>query len=184
MKRHHLTALCLSVLGIACLLAAAAPAGATISRGCAARYELVYLLIDDGKLIRPESLTFGSFTSRGQCRSRVYANDCRREARSLAQSCMRAHVEERWEREKPAECHRQRANMGPQDYSLEDLKRAIELTVCCHPGARSFDREAVVRVVGRTSGDTRCDSAEVLLESYRVTEEMCRALDSKLCGGE
>ena len=185
MNQQRLTPLSILGLAFACFtLAAAAPAGAAISRGCNAQYELVYLLVDDGKLITPQSLAFGRFTSRGQCRSRVYANDCRREARSLAQSCMDAHVRERWEREKPGECYRQRANMGPQDYSLEDLKHAIELTVCCDPKARSFRREAVVRVVGRTWGDTRCDSTEVLLESYKVTTEMCAAVDSKLCGGE
>lgn len=163
----------------------AAPAAwADETRGCDAQYELIYLLIDDGKPTSVTKLSFGRFTSRGLCRSRAYANDCRREARSLAHSCMQAHWTERWEREKPGACYRQRANMGPQDYRLEDLKRAIEYTVCCSRSARSFREEVRVRVVGRIWGDTRCAGETVLADSYVVTPQMCEQVADKACGGE
>lgn len=168
-------------------------ATADITRGCNARYDVVFLLIDGGKPIKEKRFSFGHFTSRGMCKSKVYANDCRREARSLAHSCMQAHWDARWgiaanpgerkRRIKPGECHRQRASMGPQDYQLADLKTEIEKTVCCTRGAPSFNREVVVRVEGRTSGDKRCGGATEL-STYTVTPEMCTAVDSKSCGGE
>lgn len=172
--------------------ALATQAVADISRGCNARYDLVYLLVDGGKFTSEKRLSFGHFTSRGMCRSRVYANDCRREARDLAHSCMKEHWKWRWgiavseggrkQRIKPGQCHRQRANMGPQDYTLDDLKTAIEATVCCSAGAPSFNNYARVRLEGHTSGDKRCGKGSLLSETYTVTPEMCAAVDSKICG--
>lgn len=171
----------------------ATQAVADISRGCNARYDLVYLLVDGGKFTSEKRLSFGHFTSRGMCRSKVYANDCRREARDLAHSCMQAHWDKRWgiaetegarkRRIKPGQCLRQRANMGPQDYSLDDLKTAIEETVCCRQDAPSFNQYVRVRLEGHTSGDKRCGRSEILTETYKVTPEMCSAVDSKACGG-
>ncbi len=170
----------------------ALPANADTSRGCNARYDLVYLLVDGGKFTSEKRLSFGHFTSRGQCRNKFYANDCRREARDLAHSCMQAHWDKRWgiaqteggrkQRIKPGQCLRQRANMGPQDYTLNDLKTAIEATVCCSANAPSFNRYARVRLESRTSGDKRCGRGEVLTQTYEVTPEMCAAVDHKACG--
>lgn len=165
-------------------LGAGPSAWASETRGCHARYEIIYLQVDDGKLTSQTRLSFGGFTSRGMCRSRVYANDCRREARSLAHNCMQAHWNERWERKKPGACYQQRASMGPQDYRLEDLKRAIEYTVCCGRSAPSFRDEVRVRVVGRSWGGKRCDGETVLADSYVVTPRMCAQVADKACGGE
>ncbi|MEZ5811736.1 MAG: hypothetical protein R3D45_10020 [Rhizobiaceae bacterium] len=173
-------------IALLCLTAIADPAVADTSRGCNARYDIVFVQIDGGKPISEKRLSFGQFTSRGRCRSWAYANDCRREARSLAHSCMQAHWDGRWGiegvRQKPGECFRQRANAGPQDYRLEDLKTEIERTASVSAGAPSFDDEVIVRLEGRTWGDKRCDGTTVLTTSYTITQEMCAAVGGKACG--
>jgi hypothetical protein len=154
------------------------PAQADITRGCNAEYRIQVFKADGRSVTRPE-VKLGRFTSRGKCRGKAWANDCRRAARSYANSCMQSHWIHRWSRETPGQCRRF-GSVGPQDYSLKDLKAEIEWYTCFGGAAPGFRDEVILKLRGVTSGDKRCGGDVALSSNYRVTGEMCDAVDSRI----
>lgn len=158
------------------VLAAALPARADETRGCAAQWEVRYARTEvDGRLQNPAVRSFGRFESRGRCRSRVYANDCRRQARGYAQDCFRDHWNRRWDEairegdRTPPECVGGRGGVGVVNYDVDDLKEQIERHACAFQVATPFR----VHVVGRTWGDDRCAGEVVVTRNYVIKDEMC-----------
>lgn len=153
------------LLALALQAVMAIPAVADITRGCKARWEVQY-----GGGAR----AFGEFESRGRCRSRAYANDCRRAARGYAQECFRGAWNERWNedvragRRKPAGCIG-RSNFGVRYYNVTDIKRELERNGC----AMLVNRPFTIKLVGRTWGDDRCGGEVVLSTTYGITDEIC-----------
>lgn len=160
MNRLFMTTITLTVA------ASSGPLAADITRGCKAFWEV---------RAGTASRTFGKFDSRGSCRGKAKANDCRRQARSFAQQCFRDH----WARRnsasiksgasKPPHCLGRRGNIGVRNYSVTDVKRALEQTAC----AMQFSPPFRVRVIGRTSGDKRCAGEVPLTSTYEIRDAMC-----------
>lgn len=155
-------------------------------RGCAAQIRLEI----------PKTIVLWGFEGRGSCRSRVYANDCRRAARGAILACVRDSWAIRWERRLSGSCvstegsgsnrpfvkgifdtdfGRGRGAQGDQDF-----KWAIEHKLCCEvaPNARTVN----ARVGVHTYGDTGCwreggrpDSMDVVEGNYVADCEAARA---------
>jgi hypothetical protein len=155
------------------------PARADIVRHCRSHWELQYLSINGNAFPNGHRLSFGAFESRGGC-GNVVPNRCRRRARGHAQECMSQHWQDRWERERPAVCSN---SHGVEGYSIDDIKRSLELTACCTAGAPAQAREVVVAVRGVTTGNTECPGVRQYSTTYTMD---CRAVAAgfKACGGE
>ncbi len=155
----------LSASAIAGLRSFSIPAAADITRGCKARWEVRF---------GATTVTFADFDVRGRCRSKAYANDCRRAARAYAQECFRSHWNYRWNDDvrrgvlKPPSCLR-RGDIGVMSYPLRDVKRAVEFHTC----QTTNQRPITVLIVGRTYDGERCGGEVLLSSTYGVTEEMC-----------
>jgi len=175
----HITRIVLAamVAGSTLTLNAIPAAKADISRGCAARWEAHWSRTSvNGKLQNPKIVTFGRFDSRGRCRNRLKANECRDEARRYAQRCFNAHRAERWNARVPDACQLQRGNRGAQSYKLKNLKKELEQRVCT--GLRPTAKIRV-HLIGKTWGDKRCGSTTELSRTYEISPEMCEAVVGK-----
>lgn len=149
-----------------------------ITRGCNCEYR-IKVTHADGRPVSRDEVKFGRFTARGKCRGVAWANNCRRDARSYALGCTTAHWLSRWDRRRPAQCNNF-GSVGPQDYGLEDLKANIEWHACFGGAAPGFSRDVTLQVRSVSWGDKRCAGSELHSNSYRVTADMCAAVDSKL----
>lgn len=142
----------------------APPAQADITRGCSAQW-----VVRAG----PSERVVASFDSRGRCRNRIHANDCRRAARDAAMACFRDHWARRWDDRiragtaLPPNCVG-RGDTGVRGYRVGDIKRALEQQACGF-GAPPFP----VTVIGRTRGDTGCGGEVALTGTYVIKDEMC-----------
>jgi hypothetical protein len=144
------------------------------------------------------TVTIARFEGRGSCRSRVYANDCRRAARGAIQYCVSELWRTRWDRVVPYACREAASGTrpfvaglyntsfgrGPGAQGVQDVKWAIERAACCQmfPSTRNVS----VSVGASSSGDKGCQSsmpewADWQLESnYRVD---CRTFRQRgYCG--
>lgn len=125
------------------------------------------------------------FQGRGSCRSRVYANDCRRAARGAIESCVFELWRTRWERRFPGACLPVSGTNRPFVTGLslrwesgEDIKLAVERAACCDLGLSG--RNVSVAVTARSDGDDRCAANWTLEPNYRVN---CRRFrNDGLCG--
>lgn len=148
-----------------------------ITRGCSAEYR-IKVTHADGRVVSRDEVGFGRFSARGKCRGKAWANDCRRAARSYALGCTQAHWIERWDRKLPGQCE-SGGKVGAQDYRLNDLKAEIEWHACFGGAAPGFRDEVLVKVRSVSWGDKRCGGEAQLSNSYRVTGQMCAAVDGK-----
>jgi hypothetical protein len=155
------------------------PVRADTVRHCQSRWELQYLSINGDAFPNGHRLSFGQFESRGNCGNAV-PNRCRGRARAHAQECLSKHWQDRWLGQKPTLCSN---NHGVEGYSIDDIKRRLELTACCSPGAPSQAREVVVALRGVTSGNTNCPGVLQFSTTYTMN---CQAIASgfKACGGD
>lgn len=155
------------------------PARADIVRHCRSHWELQYLSINGSSFPHGRRLSFGAFESRGNC-GNVVPNRCRRRARGHAQDCLNKHWQDRWLGQRPALCTN---NHGVEGYTIDDIKRTLELTACCSPGAPSQAHEVIVALRGVTTGNTDCPGVLNFSTTYTMD---CRAVAAgfKACGGE
>jgi|GEM_PF-4254157 len=160
------------------------PAFSDIVRHCRSFYELQYLSINGNSISNGQRLQFGEFESRGGCGNRFVANRCRERARNYAQSCMKEHWRDRWDRVRPSRCT---AAGGVEGYAIQDIKEALERTACCSPAvpsaAQAHWRDVVVSFRGVTTGDKKCSGVLKFSDTYRID---CTKVASrfKACGGE
>jgi hypothetical protein len=137
-------------------------------RGCSAAIQI----ISDGRLS-----TLWQFEGRGSCRSRAYANDCRRAARDAIANCVRAAWRDRWSRRLPGECAsgtessnrphvkgimNTNFGRGAGSQGDQDFKWAVERNACCF--LNPAGGQVRVEVGADTSGDTGCSSPKSLQE--------------------
>ena len=147
------------------IAASPVPLAADTTRGCKAVWE-----VRAGAISR----TFGQFESRGRCRGKAWANDCRRQARSFAKNCFwdhwarRNNVSVKSGAHKPPNCVG-RGGIGVRNYSVIDVKQALERVACAMPFSPPF----TVVVIGRTFGGKRCQGEVFLTGTYEIRDAMC-----------
>jgi hypothetical protein len=127
-----------------------------------------------------QHMTIHQFEGRGSCRSRAYANDCRRAARGAILYCLQDAWRVRWSFTIPGSCRPTPGSSrpfvdgladtafgnGPGAQGAQDFKYAVERASCCTL-FRNRD-QVTVAVSGASLGDTRCDGSVVLQTGYRV----------------
>ena len=142
------------------------PLIADTTRGCKATWEV--------RVGAAPPRTFGLFDSRGRCRGKAWANDCRRQARTFAQQCFWDH----WARRNSPEIksgaqkpphYLGRGDIGVRNYSVTDVKQALEREAC----AMHISPPFTVVVVGRTFDGKRCDGEVVLTGTNEIRDKMC-----------
>ncbi len=146
---------------------AGVPASAETFRGCKG----YYMVTNPGSGLGAEY--FHTFDGRGRCRGKAWANDCRRMARDFIIDCFGDAWRMRWDQEvlsgdaRPGRCL-PRGPIGVRNYTLQDLKGAIERAAC----RLGVDTPARVLVTGMVSGDKGCTTS-VEIVRYRITPDMC-----------
>jgi hypothetical protein len=166
----------------------AAPASAREWRGCAATFVVAS---------PAGSRVIWRFDGRGSCRSRAYANDCRRAAKGAIDACARDAWSVRWERRIPGTCRPQSGSNRPFVQGLyntafgrgygalgdQDFKWEVERAACCHlyPNANT----ATVGVGWNVSGDKGCVARlqEATYLEYAYVAECRRFRERGYCGG-
>jgi hypothetical protein len=174
------------LLAVAVLLLAD-DAAAREWRGCSAQL----------RLEAPGTIVLWSFEGRGSCRSRVYANDCRRAARSAILACVRDSWAIRWERRLSGSCVSAEGSGSNRPYVKgifntnfgrgngakgdQDFKWAIEHKLCCEiaPTARTVTARVGVHIFGDAGcwreGAGRPDTMDVVEGNYVADCQAARA---------
>ena len=134
------------------------------TRTCRAWYEVKVISVNDARVNR-KAVTVANFHSRGNCRNRFSANECRRVARDFAHKCMDTHWNSADGNDTPRECQ-ELQGLGVYDYNIRNLKQVIKTAVCSSlmPSDYKNNKAIVVySLVSGTSGDTGCPQRKEII---------------------
>jgi hypothetical protein len=154
--------------GLALVLAiTAAPEAEAITRHCRGAYFLQ--VVAPGSPVNGwyRMLPVPNFSAAGSCGS-TQPNKCRERARDRVNRCMEKHWDDRWLFTRPVLCT---AAAGVSGYNFDDLKRGIEISVCCplRSPIRNLNLNIPIRVYRHSYGDRGCGTGEVLLNMQSHT---------------
>lgn len=177
----------LSVLAFVALPTASA---GNVTRHCDGWYYMDVVKENDTPVSRGTSYSLGDFSGEGSCGSTV-KNRCRERARDKLRACYKAHWQVRWDRERPEACTQSK---GVQRYAIDDIKKQMEVQVCCDPDAAGRN-SAVVDLYGVTSGDNGC-GAKIVHKTFKDPSDLktqmlvqegykmdCQAIRQNYCPG-
>lgn len=160
-------------------------AQADITRSCRGAYVMVATQVDGVPPRSAMEWSMGDFRGKGRCK-KTNPNACREQARRALKQCYEQHWDSRWDRETPQIC----TSKAVERYGIDDLKTAMEKTVCCSKRSASHDNVKVA-LYGVTAGDQGCfgkGKARVFKDNkaklHRIAPEYkmnCPAIRSKLC---